>query len=116
MPKRTCIWSNSALIRRFEDVIRLRRKKKKAGKGKAGKGKVGKGKAAKTKPVKKPAKSQSGVVTYINKSGKRRCHGTALLKRSQFLGCSSTRVGHLSDVQQVLCGYTVFHGFWVAVG
>ena len=58
MPKRTKIWSNSALIRRF-DVGRL---KKKPGK-----------------------KANSGVHKYRDKKGNRKVTGSPLLKRSQQL-------------------------------
>ena len=58
MPKRTKIWSNSALIRKFE-----------TGKLKKRKGK----------------KKASGVRKYQDKKGKTRVAGSALLKKSQQL-------------------------------
>ena len=56
MPKHSSTWSNSPVIRALY---------------------LGKWK----KPAKKS--SGSGVITYIDKKGKKKCHGTPLLKRSQ---------------------------------
>ena len=73
MPKRTVVWSNSAVIRCL-DLGNLKKTKKK--------------KSKKSKTSKKPSKpNKSGVVTYMDKKGRRRCHGTPQLKRSQYPDC-----------------------------
>ena len=70
MPKRSCLWSNSALIRCLDRGQWLTRRKKKNRKSKNRK-----------------QSSKNGVVQYVDKKGRKKCHGTPQLKRSQQLGC-----------------------------
>ena len=86
--------------------MKKKRTKKKGTKGKSGKGKGPKKKDTNRKVLKgkgnrseKNMNSGSGVVTYVNNLGQRRCHGTPQLKRSQFLGCKLMKL--------MLCGNVV---------
>ena len=65
LPKRSCVWSNSPLVRAL-DRGRWRGIKKKSG---------------------KLGMAKNGVFYYIDKNGRKKCHGTAKLKKSQQRVC-----------------------------